>query len=139
MFTASSSSYNERPNLPLYSIAKHGVLALMRSLRSLGPPANFHVGAVAPGGTATNMVGPAIAARMEAVGIVMQPAEYVALGLVTLASDPARNGMCYAMLGHRCFEIEGKVRETMPLWYGEWNTEQALKGALVNFTGAGVT
>ena len=33
VFTASSSSYNERPMLPLYSISKHGVSRLIKLCR----------------------------------------------------------------------------------------------------------
>lgn len=55
VFTLSTSSYNHRPNLPLYSISKYGGLGLLRALRSLGPAGNYHVAAVAPAATRTNV------------------------------------------------------------------------------------
>lgn len=109
----------------------------MRSLRSLGPAGNFHVAGVAPGGVATAMVSPPIVKRMEDAGIIVQQPEYVALALVILASDPKWNGQSLALLGGKCFEVEEKFKEIMPQWWGEWNMDQSLRGALVNFAGAG--
>ena len=99
----------------------------MRSLRA--NPAltsqNIHVAAVAPGGTLTNMVSQETASRMEAAGVAIQQPEFIALALLILASNPELNGQCYGLFGGRGFEIEGKVRETMELWYGDYPTEQA--------------
>ena len=82
------------------------------------------------------MVTDAIMKRMDDVGMHVQGVDYIAMAMVILASDPARNGRMLHLVGGRAFEIEGKVRETMPLWYGEYGTEQALKGVSVNFAGA---
>jgi hypothetical protein len=66
---------------------------------------------------------------MARAGIPVQEPEYVALALLKLASDPTVNGATYALLGGKCSEVEGPIRSTMNLWYGEYNTEQALKAA----------
>lgn len=107
----------------------------MRSLRA-NPTVtsqSIHVAAVAPGAAQTSMVSEETAARMEAAGVALQKPEFIALALLILASNPELNGQCYGLFGGRGFEIEGKVKETMPLWYGEYPTEQARAATNVSF------
>ena len=79
------------------------------------------------------MVPPKIREVMERAGIPVQEPEYIALALLILASNQDTNGCSYALLGNKSFEVEDKIKETMPLWYGEYNTDQALRAASVTF------
>lgn len=104
----------------------------MRSLRSFTLPSNsgnsnvpFHTAAVAPGATLTNMVTSTTASRLEAAGVQVQQAEYIALALVIQASNPQTNGQCWALQGNRCTEVEEPLQRLKPQWYGEWHAEQA--------------
>ena len=108
----------------------------MRSLRANEAltSQNIRVAAVAPGGTLTNMVTSKTAASMEAAGVAVQKPEFIALALLILASNKELNGQCYGLFGGRGFEIEGKVQETMELWYGKYPTEQARAVTNVAFT-----
>ncbi|KAK5219937.1 hypothetical protein LTR99_004183 [Exophiala xenobiotica] len=110
VLTCSTSGYNERPNLPLYSAAKHGVAGLMRALRHEAPKQGVNVALIAPGGT-----------------------EYVATAALWLASDPAHNGKGLTLIGSVATEVEGPLLETQPTWYGQYNLDMAAKAANVNY------
>lgn len=83
------------------------------------------------------MLALSIRKKMEEAGMVLQPPEYVATALVILASDSKWNGEVLFLAGERSFKIEDKIKETMPLWFGEWPTEQALIAGSIDFTGLG--
>ncbi|KAH8817109.1 hypothetical protein F5884DRAFT_778452 [Xylogone sp. PMI_703] len=131
VISASSSSYNARPNVPLYSVTKHGVVGLMRALREIAPSMGVSVSCIAPGGTATGMVDAEIQKAMEARGIPVQDASYVATGAVLLASQRGWNGKSLTMIGSKATEVEGPLADMMPLWYGKHNVDLAMRAATV--------
>jgi len=131
VMTGSTSSYNERPNLPLYSAAKHGVIGLMRAVRHIAPAWNVNVGCIAPGGTESNMFPIEAADAFRAKGIPVNKAYSVALAAVFLATNPGYNGKALTIIGDRYTEVEGPILELQPQWYGEYNTEMARNAASV--------
>ncbi|KAF2102083.1 NAD(P)-binding protein [Rhizodiscina lignyota] len=130
VISASSSSYNERPQAPLYSTAKHGLLGLLRAMRVDAPKMDVSVSAIAPGATA--MVSSGIKEAMEANGITVQTPEYVALAATMLASDKKWNGKVLALLDFGATEVEDAIQQTMPQWYGKRNVDAAAKAASIN-------
>jgi short-subunit dehydrogenase len=125
VLTGSTSSYNERPNLPVYSTAKHAVIGLMRAIRHNAPTDNINVGAIAPGGTESALFTPAAADAFRALGIPVNRASTVALAAVYLANNKDTNGQAITIIGERFTEVEGAVRSSQKIWYGEYNTDMA--------------
>jgi len=127
--TASTSSYNERPNIPVYSMAKHGVIGLMRALKHNAPKDNINVGAIAPGGTGTGMFTSVAADAFRALGIGLNSAMSVATAAVYLANNKETNGKGITIIGERYTEVEDAISAHQKLWYGEYNTEMARRAA----------
>ncbi|KAM0431516.1 hypothetical protein ACHAPT_005494 [Fusarium lateritium] len=131
VLTGSTSSYNERPNIPLYSVAKHGVVALMRAVRHTAPNDNINVGIIAPGGTVSSLFTPQAAEAFRAQDVPVNDPETVALAAAYLASNRETNGKGLTIIGNKFTEVEDSILQTQPLWYGEFNTEMARKAASV--------
>lgn len=134
VLTGSTSSYNERPNLPLYSAAKHGVVGLMRALRHVvtaDPAEKIHVGAIAPGGTETALFPPRAADAFRAKGIPVNKASSVATAAIYLATNATTNGHTLTILGDRFTEVEEAITRTQRQWYGEYNTDMTRRAASV--------
>ncbi|KAL1894051.1 hypothetical protein Sste5346_006193 [Sporothrix stenoceras] len=134
VITGSTSSYNERPNLPLYSAAKHGVIGLMRALRHVvaaDPVEKIHVGAIAPGGTETALFPSRAADAFRAQGIPVNTASSVATAAIYLATNATTNGHALTILGDRFTEVEEAITRTQEQWYGQYNTDMARRAASV--------
>lgn len=137
VLTGSTSSYNERPNLPLYSMAKHGVIGLMRALRQNAPADSINVGAIAPGGTQTRLFTSDAASAFRSLGIPVNKASSVALAAVYLASNPATNGKALTVIGDKFTEVEDSILATQHLWYGQYNTDMARRASSVSLDTSG--
>jgi short-subunit dehydrogenase len=131
VITGSTSSYNERPNLPLYSTAKHGVVGLMHAVRHWCPEDNINVGLIAPGGTVSSLLTLQAAEAFEARGVPINNASTVALAAVYLANNKEPNGKSLTIIGDRFTEVEDSIARTQPLWYGEYNTDMSRRVATV--------
>ena len=131
VITASTASYNERPNLPLYSAAKHGIIGLMRSLRHVVADSPVHVGAIAPGGTETALFPARAVDAFRAQGIPVNTASAVASAAIYLATNPATNGHAMTVMGGRYTEVEDAITRTQEQWYGAYNTDMARRAAAV--------
>ncbi len=131
VLTGSTSSYNERPNLPLYSDAKHGVIGLMRALRHVVAADHIRVGAIAPGGTETALFPARAADAFRAQGIPVNKAATVARAAIYLATNQHTNGQALTVLGDRCTEVEAAITASQAQWYGEYNTDMARRAASV--------
>jgi hypothetical protein len=89
------------------------------------------VSCIAPGGTASGMVDDKIQAGMKALGIPVQTAEYVAPTALILASNKEWNGKSLTLIRFHTTELEGPLLETMPIWYGKYNTHMAARAGKV--------
>ncbi|EXJ69762.1 uncharacterized protein A1O5_06833 [Cladophialophora psammophila CBS 110553] len=119
VITGSTSSYNARPNIRVYSAAKHGVLGLMRALAADGPKYNNSTSLIAPSATATGILDVTARAAYERLGIQVQSSDYVALGALFLASNgQLTNGYGLNLMNFRALEVEGKLAELQPQWQG---------------------
>lgn len=131
VLTGSTSSYNERPNLPLYSTAKHGVVGLMRAVRHRAPESNINVGLIAPGGTISSLFPRQAAEAFRTQGVPVNEPGSVALAAVYLASNSKTNGQGITIIGNKFIEVEDSITETQHLWYGAYNTDMVRKVASV--------
>lgn len=101
VLTASASSF-QNFSAPDYTIAKHGVLGMVRGLvHKLEIEGNIRLNAVAPSWTQTGMVP---ADYIRAMGVPVQSPEVVAQSVVLLFADEARHGEVI-------YSSEGKFRE----------------------------
>lgn len=109
MVTASASSFQRFP-IPDYTIAKHGVLGLVRTLSSYlhNPHADlqqvpFRINAIAPSWTATGLTPKE---KVEAAGMRTQPPEVAARSTLYLMADSTRHGQLLYSREGRFVEIE---------------------------------
>lgn len=107
--TASASSFQRFP-IPDYTIAKHGVLGLVRTLSAYLHKPNtdpsqvaFRVNAIAPSWTETSIT-PREA--VEAAGIRIQSPEIAARSALYLMADTTRHGQLLYSREARVMEIE---------------------------------
>lgn len=124
VLVSSIAGFTESPGLPLYGASKHGILGLMRSLRtSLYTTHGISVSAVCPWMVRTGMV-TSIAARWQRAGLAMNSADDVAnviLGLAATADES--NGKAIYVEGGRGWDIEEGLDRTRVEWMGR---EQSL-------------
>jgi len=103
----------------------------MRAVRHIAPARGITVGAIAPGGTETSMFPAAAASAFRARGIPVNAASTVARGAVFLSTTPAWNGKALTIIGDKYTEVEGPLAALQPQWYGEWNTDMAVRATTV--------
>lgn len=69
----------------------------------------------------------------RSLGIPLQSPEYVATAALWVASNPANNGKGLTLIGSVATEVEGPLKETQSMWYGQYNLDAAAKAANVNY------
>jgi NAD(P)-dependent dehydrogenase (short-subunit alcohol dehydrogenase family) len=99
VYTASEGAFRGSAAGTAYTVSKHGIAGLTRSVAVMYRDAGIRANAIAPGGTMTNLVldvdpgghGPTVlASYMQNIGRVSDPDEQAA-AIVFLASDAASN------------------------------------------------
>ncbi|CAK7236797.1 hypothetical protein SCUCBS95973_009731 [Sporothrix curviconia] len=124
VITGSAASYVDAPGLPLYGVAKHGVLGLMRSLRDdiAAEPTNIRVNLVAPSFVDTPFTAHALA-TWKKNNLPINQASDIAKALLFLALNQEYNGRSIYVTGGIFAEIEGPIEATRPTWLGKQNEE----------------
>nr|OQO28104.1 hypothetical protein B0A51_05303 [Rachicladosporium sp. CCFEE 5018] len=126
---------------PLYfaRIASHGVMGLMRSLRSdLGKykPYPIRTNTICPWMTLTRMVA-GVEGLWDAAGLPSNTPEAVAQIMLGVIADPALTGEAIYVEGGRGWKLEeGKIR-LRPQWLGERQTKDLDTGTEVLGSGEG--
>lgn len=124
---SSIAGITEAPGLFAYSTAKHGVIGLMRALRPWAPlKYGVRVNAICPWATDTQLLGVKDMWIQEKMPL-NTPAD-VGKIIVQCTADRALNGTAVFVTGGRFFDTEEGVTRTLPLWMGEKNAEEFLKG-----------
>lgn len=139
---SSIAGITEAPGLFSYSASKHGVIGLMRALRPFAPLryGGVRVNAVCPWATDTQLLRGVKAAWAREKMPLNAPLD-VAKVIVQCStvgrggqgqSDGEKkeplNGTAIFVSGGRYFDTEEGVERTMPLWMGEENASEFLKG-----------
>lgn len=145
VLTASSTGYAPEQNLPVYSAIKAGVLGLVRSLRSTLSRFDISINAVAPAATITKLLPMNIAGPLMDAGLPVSSAHMV--GLAVAFSAVARqsrmvetygketelglegkwNGRTIVTLGEHYTELEEKLSDLRPVWFGWRNADLTKK------------
>lgn len=98
---------------------KHGVLGLMRSLRSFEPIASkIRINCVCPSMTLTGMV-EGIKDAWIGAGLPTNTPEDIARMILHIAADSELAGGAVYVEGGNGWEIEQGLNKTQPLWLGE--------------------
>lgn len=126
---SSIAGITEAPGLFCYSPAKHGVIGLMRALRPWAPKKyGVRANAICPWATDTQLFAPALRDRWAAEKLPINQPHDVARIIVQCSADRGLNGTAVFVTGGRFFDTEAGVGRTLPLWMGERNAEEWLRG-----------
>lgn len=86
--TSSMAGLVAQPEDPVYSMTKHGVIGLVRSLGPMLAPKGISIGTVCPAGVDTDMVPP----DYRAAGYSFAPPDHIAEALEMILDSPAEEG-----------------------------------------------
>ncbi|KAK6430466.1 hypothetical protein LTR95_013379 [Oleoguttula sp. CCFEE 5521] len=138
-FTSSVAGFREDPGLYAYVTSKHGVMGLMRSLRSdlsKTRPYPIRTNTVCPWMTLTRMVA-GVEGLWDAAGLPSNTPEAVAKIMLGVITDPTLTGEAVYVEGGRGWKLEeGKIR-LRPQWLGERQTKDLDTGTEVLGSGEG--
>ncbi|KAF2753077.1 short chain dehydrogenase reductase [Pseudovirgaria hyperparasitica] len=143
VLTTSATAYAPEQSLPVYAGAKHGLIGLIRALRSIIAGDNITINGVAPAATITKLLPQDLAAPIIAMGLPVSSAHFVGLALVFSATakqarrvepygketekdalaEERWNGRVILTLGDQYTEMEGPLAELRPFWFGRSNLE----------------
>lgn len=125
---SSLAGFESMPGFSLYQTSKHGVLGLMRSLRTYLPAmkAGIRVNCVCPGATDTVMMA-RLKIHYENAGLALQTPDAVARVIGGLAADRAWNGESIYVEGGEGWAIEENLDRTQEQWLGQVGTKEVRK------------
>ncbi|KAL4884287.1 hypothetical protein BJY04DRAFT_215716 [Aspergillus karnatakaensis] len=119
VLVSSVAGLTESPGLPVYCASKHGIIGLMRSLRTSLPTTHkISVSAVCPWMTSTAMVND-LAGAWQRAGLPVNQAGDVAriiAGLAALGEEG--NGKAVYVEGGRGWDVEVGIDESRERWMG---------------------
>jgi NAD(P)-dependent dehydrogenase (short-subunit alcohol dehydrogenase family) len=141
VITSSATAYAPEQSLPVYSALKLALIGLVRSLRHNLVQDNITINAVVPACTETALVGSGFLGPIKKMGLPVSTAHHVGLALVYSAvawetrkvdvygKEPIEdihkhgrwNGRVLLTLGHSFTELEEKLADLQPLWFGKEN------------------
>ncbi|PSR99262.1 hypothetical protein BD289DRAFT_458642 [Coniella lustricola] len=123
---SSIAGITEAPGLFSYSASKHGIIGLMRALRPFTPSrfGSVRVNAVCPWATDTQLLG-GVKTAWEREGMPLNTPLDVAKVVV---QDESLTGTAIFVTGGRYFDTEEGLARTMPLWMGQHNAREFIKG-----------
>ncbi|KAI9046673.1 hypothetical protein LZ554_009413 [Drepanopeziza brunnea f. sp. 'monogermtubi'] len=145
VITASATGYAPEQNLPVYSAVKAGLLGLVRSLRSTLTRLDITINGVAPAATVTKLLPMDIAGPLMDAGLPVSSAHTVGLAVVysavarqprmveaygketTLDVEGRWNGRTILTLGESYTEVEEKLADLRPVWFGWRNADLTKK------------
>lgn len=132
---SSVAGFYDNPGLFVYQSTKHGVIGLMRSLRSIAPATlGFRINCVCPWATDTAMIASFVAAWKKA-NLPLNSSADVASTIVSLATDGASNGKSIYVEGGRAWDVEEGITRLAPQWLGQAQYDSLEKGQ--EFFGSG--
>ncbi|KIX96495.1 uncharacterized protein Z520_07761 [Fonsecaea multimorphosa CBS 102226] len=122
VITGSGKSFNGVGGTPMYAAAKHGLLGMVRTLRTDIPEKyNIRLNLVCPFWTDTGIIPPEERAKIVSARECMQPADVPAKAVAYLSLNRECHGMVlYAACG-KYFDVEYGFHLTRPVWLGAKN------------------
>ncbi|KAM0722159.1 hypothetical protein Q7P37_001600 [Cladosporium fusiforme] len=138
-FTSSVAAFREDPGLYVYVASKHGVMGLMRVLRSTlihSKPYAIRTNTVCPWMTRTRLT-EGIEEAWDATGLPGNMPEDIARILMGVMADSSVNGEAVYVEGGRGWKIEQPKINLRPQWLGERQTSQLDEGTRVLGSGEG--
>lgn len=141
VITSSATAYSPEQSLPVYSALKLALVGLVRSLRHNLYLDNITVNAVVPASTETRLIAPKFIEPIKQMGLPVSSARHVGAALVYSAvaretrkvevygKEPIENikkegrwnGRVILTLGETYTELEEKLADLRPQWFGEQN------------------
>ncbi|KAJ4289875.1 hypothetical protein N0V90_011208 [Kalmusia sp. IMI 367209] len=160
VITSSSTAYSPEQSLPVYSALKLALVGLIRSLRHNLAQDDITINAVVPACTETALVGDDFLGPIKEMGLPVSSARHVGAALVYSAvatqtrkvdiygKEPLENlykagrwnGRVILTLGDMYTELEEKLADLRPQWFGEENLRlQNQQQAVTDFRDFGVS
>lgn len=137
VLTASASSF-QRFRAADYTIAKHGVLGIMRGLTPLlQPDIPIRVNAISPSWTDTGIVPEGLVEKVT--GVVSQSPDIVARSVAILMADIQRNGQLIYSVNGKYSEAEQTLLQAAKDVVGDMNEDLVMAKLLKAMNGFGVT
>jgi hypothetical protein len=134
VLTSSIAGLTDAPGIPLYSASKHGIMGILRALRSYAPTRlGIRVNAVCPWMTSTGMTA-GIESAWRKANLPINSPEDVAKVIIDVCRVKDVNGGAFYVEGGRAWEVEkGLFGEAQDLWMGkeqrnEWDRGQVVLG-----------
>lgn len=141
VITSSATAYSPEISLPVYSALKLAIVGLVRSLRHTLVQDNITINAVVPAATETRLIALEFLVPIKQMGMPLSSARHVGAALVYSAvaretrrvdvygKEPAENlnkegrwnGRVILTLGNTYTELEEKLADLRPEWFGEEN------------------
>jgi NAD(P)-dependent dehydrogenase (short-subunit alcohol dehydrogenase family) len=141
VITSSATAYSPEQSLPVYSALKLALVGLVRSLRHNLFLDNITVNAVVPASTETRLIAPEFIEPIKQMGLPVSSARYVGTALVysavpqemrkvevygkepfeNLNKEGRWNGRVIFTLGDTYTELEEKLADLRPEWFGKQN------------------
>ncbi|KAJ9137133.1 hypothetical protein NKR23_g9356 [Pleurostoma richardsiae] len=132
----SVASIRESAGLFMYQTSKHGILGLLRSMRTpIYKRDGIRVNCICPGMTESAMTTSIIGAFRER-NLATQTSEDVAKVIIGLLSEKDATGKAMYVEGAKAWEFEETMWETMPAWLGEEPTKMLKANAEFVASGA---
>ncbi|EXJ91554.1 hypothetical protein A1O3_00102 [Capronia epimyces CBS 606.96] len=122
VITGSGKSFNGVGGTPMYAVAKHGLLGLIRTLRNDIPTKyKIRLNLVCPFWTDTGIIPPEEREKIVSAKTCMQPADVPAKAAAFVSLNPEYQGrVVYAACG-KYFDVESGFQLTRPVWLGAKN------------------
>ncbi|KAF2238887.1 putative 3-hydroxyacyl-CoA dehydrogenase [Viridothelium virens] len=133
VLVSSVAGFIDSPGIELYQATKHGVLGLMRSLRSTlinSSPNPIRINAICPWFTETRLA-KGVSSDWHANNLpVNQPIDVAKIIAGTMAASTL-NGAALFVTGGRAWDVERGIDELQSQWLGEENHRAMVKGQAV--------
>jgi NAD(P)-dependent dehydrogenase (short-subunit alcohol dehydrogenase family) len=116
--TGSMASYGA-VGVPVYTSTKHGVLGLMRSIKTHLIPLKIRLNMIAPGPTQSRLFPPDSKEKLESVNLILQTPDYPALGAIFLHQEESAHGLSICCNNRTYRELEQGYMKSSMVMYGD--------------------
>jgi len=125
---SSIAGFKETPGVSTYTVSKHGVMGLMRSLRLISRKRyGVRINCINPWATKTAMIAD-FETAWTSMGLPLNEASDISNMILAAASNPDLHGEAILVEGGSGWPIEKNLDRTQPEWMGKEPSDRIEKG-----------